>query len=407
VTAYAYLRKSHMPDRAHDLSPETQEREVRALARRHRDNGRSLVILADWDVSGRGKYTAKRPQYQVLKDAIASGRCAALYSYSLSRLGRSVHELSGLFDLCADRNVPIRLVADAVDTSTASGMLLANVLSSVAQFEADVASERVRAAIATKRAKGEPVTGGRLYGTGQGDDAAAVLAAFDEAGSYSGAAKLLNDRGVRPRNSRRGWWPSSVAVVVDRLQGRARRPAKGVRAGGTDFALARLLRCPTCGTALTGTRDRGGRRVRYSCRLGTSLPHPRISVTEHLILPAIQAEADRLRVPRRVGMGGRDDAKRHDLEQRRTRILDMYEAGHIDRADRDRRLASVADLQAQLDARRVVIDVPKLDWSWPPRQVNNVLRSLFDHIDLDPATFQPLPDGYAWRLPSEYIGPAH
>src|SRR4051812_28704353 len=129
---YAYLRKSSVRDLQTDLSPETQEREIRVLAGRHNDNGSKLVMLADWDISGRSKYTAKRQAYQQLVAAVQSGACSAVYSYSLSRLGRSVHELSGLFDLCVDRGVPIRLVADSIDTSTASGVLLANVLSSVA-----------------------------------------------------------------------------------------------------------------------------------------------------------------------------------------------------------------------------------------------------------------------------------
>ncbi len=51
------------------------------------------------------------------------------------------------------------------------------------------------------------------------------------------------------------------------------------------------------GLALTGTRDRNGRRVRYSCRLGSVTPHARVSVSEHLILPAFMEEAARLAAP--------------------------------------------------------------------------------------------------------------
>ncbi|HEY5519976.1 MAG TPA: recombinase family protein, partial [Candidatus Limnocylindrales bacterium] len=224
---HAYLRKSSVKNLATDLSPETQERAVRALAARHNDNGDRLVVLADWDISGSGRYTKKRVGYQQLLAAIKSGDCSAVYSYSLSRLGRSVHELTGLFALCAATDVPVRLVADAVDTSTASGVLLANVLASVAQFESDVAGERQRARYATLRALGREVRTTRRYGektgdNGEAEDAQAVLGAFRDAGSYSGAARLLNERGVKPRNSQRGWWPSSVAVIVHRLDGAIR-----------------------------------------------------------------------------------------------------------------------------------------------------------------------------------------
>lgn len=404
MTAYAYLRKSSVHDPKREVSHEVQEAAVREMAARHGDNNGSLVILSDWDKSGR-LGADRRPGYRALLEAIDSGAATAVYSYSLSRLARSVTELSGLIARCVVIGVPVRLYADHVDTSTASGMLLAHVLSAVAQFEADVASERVRGANAAKLARGESLSTVPSYGDRAGEDTAAVLAAFDEAGSYSGAAKLLNERGVKPRGSKRGWWPSSVAVVVTRLRPELKRHReRGVAAGGSDFILGRLLRCPTCGTMLTGTRDRGGRRVRYSCRLGTALPHPRISVSEHLILPAIRAEVEHLTLPGDTAEAiAQDDGRRAELEARRSRIIDMYEAGHIDTADRERRLAAVHDALAALEDRRVLRAIPPVvDWSKPPAKLNAVLRALFTRITLDPSSFQPVPDpklAYEWTVP--------
>jgi hypothetical protein len=150
---------------------------------------------------------------------------------------------------------------------------------------------------------------------------------------------------------------------------------------------------------LTGTRDRDGRRVRYSCRLGTSLPHPRISVTESHILPAIVAEVAHLRTPEQIETETGDPGARAGLDARRLRIIDMYDGGLIDRADRDRRLAAVTDELQRLDARSVLLAVPAVDWARPPHALNAVLRVLFERIELDPETFQPLPTGYVWTVP--------
>lgn len=401
MTAYAYLRKSVSRDPAREVSYDVQEASVRALAARHGDAD-GLVLLSDWDKSGR-LGADKRPGYRTLLDAIETGNATAIYSYSLSRLSRSVTELSRLVADCDKRGIPVRLDRDSIDTSTASGRLTANVLGSVAQFEAEVASERVRGANAAKLARGQRIGTVRFYGEGDGEDAQAVLDAFREAGSYSGAAKLLNSRGVRPRGSKRGWWPSSVMVVVRRLDPTigAMRPTRGYAAGGTDFTLARLLRCPTCGTRLTGTRDRlDGRnrgRVRYSCRLGTAKPHQRISISEHLILPAIRAEADMLMTPEAIEATEHDGPQRAALDAKRSRWLEQYAEGLIEKAERDRRLAAVDDAVAKLDARRVMLAVPRLDWSGEPRKVNAVLRALFDTIELDPATFQPV--RFDWTVP--------
>lgn len=399
MTAFAYLRKSSVRDPARELSHEAQEAAVRDLAKRHNDNGDSLTILADWDISGR-LGADKRPGYRALLEAIESGRATAVYSYSLSRLGRSVAELARLLDLCDRRGVPVRLYADPIDTSTASGRLLTNVLASVAQFEADVASERVRAAQAAKLARGEKLGTAWQYGEREGEDAAAVLAAVAEAGSYSGAARLLNERGVKPRNGKRGWWPSTVAVVAKRLNGESLAPTftKNV---GPDFILSKLLKCPTCGTLLTGMADRegrkGGPRIRYACRLGSVTPHPRMSVSEHLILPAIQAEADHLITPEQLEAENGDVEKRAELEQRRARVLDMYEAGDLDRDEYRRRIDAIDQDVARLDARRVVTAIPRLDWSWQPRQINAVLRAMFSAIELDPESFTAI--AFAWTVP--------
>jgi hypothetical protein len=63
---YGYLRKSSIRRGQEDISPATKEREVRAFAQRHGDNAERLKLLADWDVSGRGRYTEKREGYQQL-----------------------------------------------------------------------------------------------------------------------------------------------------------------------------------------------------------------------------------------------------------------------------------------------------------------------------------------------------
>lgn len=396
---FAYMRKSVVRQDDPGNSAEAQEAAVRALAARHEDG--ELVLLSDWDKSGRlGR--EKRPGYDALWRAIEAGTCSALYSVSMSRLARSTSELTRLFETCAAKGIPIRLEKDVIDTSTASGRMVAGILASVAAFEADVAGERLRSALAAKAARGERIGTAWFYGDRPGEDPAAVLAAFREAGSFAGAAGLLNARGIPARTSRWGWRPSSVAVVVRRLDPSAPmpRPAQRVAAGGgAGFLLSRLLACPYCGTFLTGGRDRRRGTTHYTCHMSQARPHTRTSISEHIILPAIQAEVARLRTPERVRTRAGDEKKRTELEARRLRVIDMYEAGIIERAERDRRLTAVTDALAALQERAVALDVPAVDWTWPPRELNAALRALFRSISLDPASFRPLPDGYEWTVP--------
>lgn len=406
---YAYMRKSSVRDLAKDVSPETQEREVRALAARHGDDGGALVMLSDWDVSGRAKYTQKRTSYLQLIEAIGSGDCCAVYSYSLSRLGRSATELSKLFDLCKEHGVPIRLVADVVDTSTASGRMMAGMLAQISQFEADIASERILAMYATKRERAEKqgldprdaVRTAKRYGESAGEDADLVLRVFRETGSYSKTARRLNEMGVKPRSSET-WWASSVGVVVERLDPEiaAKPKGRGHPKGGTNFVLAKLLTCPMDSATLTGSSlplPKGGRVTRYACRHGEAVKHLRVSIAEHLILPAIEEEAAYYRDPHeRMGPEGLA-TRRANLEARRQRVVESRLDGLLSRPDAARQVAEIDAELARMSTR------PKRDLRLvagrTPKELNAILRSLFERIDLDPATFQPV--HFEWRDPTE------
>jgi DNA invertase Pin-like site-specific DNA recombinase len=389
VTAYAYLRKSSVQNST-DLAAHAQEHAIRELANRHGDNDDSLVVLSDLDVSGQQQSIGRRKGYRALVEAVESGACTAVYSYSLSRLARSVAELDRFFDLCVRHAVPVRLVADAVDTATASGRLTMHVLSSVAQFEAEVASERIRSRMALKRAKGERL-GGIPYGDQPSENVQLVVNAFTKAGSFTGAARLLNQQRIKPRRADM-WRAGSVAEIMRRVDPSI-RPGKGAK-HGYDFMFSRLLACGVCGTLLSGYayRNKPNQPVRYACSRAQYEAHPRRSISEIALLPAMQALAARWQPPQTVWgstIGG-DAAKQSELDAKRERILDMFADGLIDKTERERRLQPIHAALSQLESFRVLLAVPALDWSWPPRDINRVLRAMFNRIGLHRQTFQPV-----------------
>lgn len=375
---FAYLRKSSVRDLAVSFGPETQEREVRNLAARFGDNGNGLKILADWDVSGAGKYTHKRKAYLELVAAVKDGEASAVYSYSLSRLGRSVQELTRLFDMCAERNIPIRLVADSVDTSTPSGRMTATVLAAIAQFESEVASERRLAQNETKRQRGESLRTRRRYGEADGEDAQYVLDLFRETGSYSATARLLNEESI-PARSGKQWFATSVRMVVQRLDPTIKSQGRGVRTRAA-FRLARLLKCSYCGVFLTGTTVRGG-KVRYACSNYTAMPHGKVTVSEAKCIAAISPMVDGYQLPRVV----RDTSEeRERLDSDRLRYVQMFGEGLIDKEERDAFLRPVLARIQELDGAVDVSDLPtEVDWDGDPAEVNEGLRKLFEYIETD------------------------
>ena len=83
-----------------------------------------------------------------------------LVVWRLDRLGRSMPHLVGLVEELLGKGIGFRSLSDgAIDTTTASGELMFNIFSSLAQFERRLIQERTRAGLSAARARGRK--GGR------------------------------------------------------------------------------------------------------------------------------------------------------------------------------------------------------------------------------------------------------
>ena len=78
-----------------------------------------------------------------------------LVVWRLDRLGRSMPHLVSLVEELLGKGIGFRSLQDgAIDTTTASGELMFNIFSSLAQFERRLIQERTRAGLAAARARG-------------------------------------------------------------------------------------------------------------------------------------------------------------------------------------------------------------------------------------------------------------
>jgi DNA invertase Pin-like site-specific DNA recombinase len=391
MTAYGYLRKSVMPDPSKTLSPQVQEERIRALAKARGDD--DLVLLSDLDVSG--AKVEQRPDYMRLVEAIESGEAHAVYAYDLSRLHRNTKEALRFFELARDHDVPVRLVADSIDTSTASGRLMLTILAAMNAWTSEVTSEKIRASLALKRAAGwRP--GRHPYGEGEGEDAQAVVHAYRVARSGPGAARALNTAGVARRNhSTRAWSAGAVRAVVKRLapdllsdpaEASGRR---GSRGGDRRYRFARLLRCSICGSTLTPMADARTGTVRYYCWVRRVDPksHPRYAVSESALIPAVLDELMHLPLRRiRQQVGSVEDLERQaSLEAERTRIVSMHRKGDLSEDEYDAMMGEVRAGLESLNVRRWLTRIPIAPEirSSEPQTVNRYLRTVFKTITVD------------------------
>jgi DNA invertase Pin-like site-specific DNA recombinase len=398
MTAIGYVRQSRRADLDLALSYDAQVAAIRRLAQRDGTDPDAVTLLADMGRSGGAGKERLRPAYQDLLGQIEDGQVDAVYALSLTRLARSTVELYRLMDRA--RQCGVRLVFEKegiLDPTSPMGKAQFGMMAVFAEFERDLAVERAQDNVAVRRARGDRM--GRLpYGARPGDDPERVVAAFREAGSFNGAATILNAQGL-PSPLGRKWSQTGVRLVVARYAPTLmpRNMRRGAKPTGP-FRLYHLLRCGHDDRLLTAYHDRHKAAVSYKCHAADADPaHPRPkSVSEAQLMPWIMAEAARLRTPEAAIVSEANQAQRAELEARKVAILDMFEFRGIDKAEIERRLAAVQDALGAIEDQTRILDVPAIDWTWAPENINAVLRTLWQYVQLDE---QLRPAGAEWLVP--------
>ncbi|WP_250123638.1 recombinase family protein [Chroococcidiopsis sp. CCMEE 29] len=134
------------------LSREVQETRIRhwCLA-----NDLELIgFLYDGGISGK---TLDRPAVKTALQLLEAGEADGIIVFKLDRLTRNLSELNQLIENYFKDKYALISVSEVLDTTTASGRLVINILGSVAQWERETISERTKLALAVKKERGEPV----------------------------------------------------------------------------------------------------------------------------------------------------------------------------------------------------------------------------------------------------------
>src|SRR5205085_3176788 len=100
---------------------------------------------------------------------VDAGEVQAVIIAKLDRLTRSVKDLCTLLERFERRGVALVSVAESLDTGSAAGRLVINIMTAVSQWEREAIGERTRDAMQHKRSNGERV-GNIAYGYRLGAD---------------------------------------------------------------------------------------------------------------------------------------------------------------------------------------------------------------------------------------------
>ncbi|MDX2119258.1 MAG: recombinase family protein [Planctomycetota bacterium] len=118
-----------------------------------------LAVTTAYDDGGYSGGTMERPGLQQLLADIQRGRIDVVVVYKVDRLSRSLADFARLMQIFDEHRVSFVSVTQQFNTTTSMGRLTLNMLLSFAQFEREVAGERIRDKIAATKRKGVWVCG--------------------------------------------------------------------------------------------------------------------------------------------------------------------------------------------------------------------------------------------------------
>ena len=220
-----YIRVSTEEQATGGVSLAAQHDKLEAYARLYELE--LVEVIQDMGLSAK---TLARPGLQRALAMLDKGQAAGLLVCKLDRLSRSVADWSLLIDCYFGERKGRQLfsVADSIDTRTAAGRLVLNVLMSVAQWEREAIGERTRDALRHKIHLGERV--GRVrYGFDLAADGKTLIPNAHEQAVMLEMLKLrdagqtlreiaaeLTARGIPTKDGGHQWAHSAIARIIGR-----------------------------------------------------------------------------------------------------------------------------------------------------------------------------------------------
>jgi len=222
-----YVRVSTDKQADRGVSLDAQAEKIRAMAVVH--NAELLDIIVD---GGESAKSLNRPGMARLLALVDTREVQVVIIAKLDRLTRSVKDLCTLLERFERRGVALVSVAESLDTGSAAGRLVLNIMTAVSQWEREAIGERTRDAMSHKRNNGERV-GNIQFGYRLGADGKHVEPDPAEQGvlaeirqlrnngqTLRGIAASLNHRALRTRRGS-AWRLEHVARIIK--QGAAAR----------------------------------------------------------------------------------------------------------------------------------------------------------------------------------------
>ena len=212
-----YMRVSTQEQADEGSSLEAQQARIKALC-----------LVNDYQLSGlyvdagiSGKDTMGREGLQNALKAVKKG--SAFVACSLSRISRSTRDMLTIADTLERKGADLVSLNEKIDTTSAAGKMVFKMLAVLNEFERDLVSERTKAVLAHKKAKGEKYgavpfgyrdVDGLLIEVPEELQILADITAMREQGrTLRYIASHLNNQGIKGKNGGL-WYASTISYIL-------------------------------------------------------------------------------------------------------------------------------------------------------------------------------------------------
>ncbi|MGI8962081.1 MAG: recombinase family protein [Bryobacteraceae bacterium] len=152
MKAIGYVRVSTEKQAEKGVSLDAQMAKIQAAALLH--EYALIDIIQD---GGESAKSLDRPGMAHVLDLVRTKAVDAVIIVKLDRLTRSVRDLADLLDVFTKYGVSLISISESLDTGSAAGRLVLNIMTAVSQWEREAIGERTRDALRFKKAQGERV----------------------------------------------------------------------------------------------------------------------------------------------------------------------------------------------------------------------------------------------------------
>lgn len=225
MNVIGYVRVSTEEQSKEGVSVDSQIAKIKSYCLLYDLNLVDVVVDAGFSAK-----SLKRPGLTTVLAALKAKKADGVVVTKLDRLSRAVKDWNTLIDGYFGEKAGKQLcsVGDQVDTRTAGGRLVLNMLMSVAQWEREVIAERTSESLQFKKSKGERV-GAVPFGHDLADDGVNLVANAQEQAviteihrlkseghSLRQVAEELTRQGIATKEGNTSWGHQAVARILAR-----------------------------------------------------------------------------------------------------------------------------------------------------------------------------------------------